>query len=49
MLTPEDKPGSTVKYKCVEISDTDAKVIKQDENLVLHISTDRHGHGQVRV
>ena len=37
-LSPEDKPGSMVKYKCVDISDTDARVVKEDDNQVLHIS-----------
>ena len=38
MLAPEDKPGSTVKYKCVEISDTEAKIIKEDDNTALRVS-----------
>ena len=36
-LAPEDKPGSTVKYKCVDLSDTEVKIIKEDENKELHI------------
>ena len=31
------KPEDNVKYKCVDLSDTEVKVIKEDENKELHI------------
>ena len=31
------KPEDNVKYKCVELSDTDVKIIKEDDNKELHI------------
>jgi hypothetical protein len=31
------KPLDNVKYKCVELSDTDVTVLKEDENKLLHI------------
>ena len=31
------KPDDNVKYKCVDLSDTDVKIVKEDENKELHI------------
>ena len=35
-------PENNVKYKVVELSDTDVKVIKTDENKELHLRAQTH-------
>ncbi len=37
-LAPEDKPPTAVKYKCVDVNDTEAKIVKEDDNTALRVS-----------